>query len=300
MFSPQNALSQSIQQESPHEFFVWNVGQGLWTTFVTKDACIHFDMGGEYAPWEQVTGVCKKRLNQVHLTHWDLDHISFIARISRQFKSVCLESPPLGMANQKKQDLLAKLIPCRPDLKPTSDQIPVRHLLSDLEESLKFEHSSNELSQVFQIGSISPIIIPGDSTIRKEKLWSKKLSSYGAWLLVLGHHGSRTSTSNELLGKLNFTRMAIASSRHARYGHPHREVIERLKMKGIALLKTEDWGTLRFQVPVRPPLTRGAMPTKQSRIVTERGPVSDKVYTRDSSYERRARKSRGRHRRSTL
>jgi len=297
LFSPQRSFSQTTRQEAPHAFYVWNVGQGLWTTYVTADICFHFDMGGEYAPWEQITSVCQKRFNQVYLTHWDLDHIGFVARIARELTLVCLQSPPVGPANPKKQDLLAKMPMCRPENKPISSKVHVQNLMGELEDVLNYEHSSNELSQVFLIEGHAPIVVPGDSTVKKEKYWAKKLPPDGAWLLVLGHHGSRTSTSVELLERLSFTRMAIASSRHARYGHPHLDVINRLKIKGIALLKTEDWGTLRFEVPARLPKPRGRMKTRQSRIITERISTADKAYTRGSNSERRVHRSRGRHRR---
>ncbi len=281
--------------EPAHEFFVWNVGQGLWSTYVTGDTCIHFDMGGEQAPWKAIAAVCGAKFNQVHLTHWDLDHLSFISRVARELKFICLQTPPMGFANQKKQDLLAKLKMCQPKTVPSQSLPLYRPLLNDKESSSDQEHSSNDLSQVYLAGAHAPILIPGDSTTKRERQWLKNLPPQGAWLLVLGHHGSRTSTSPELLSRLKFTRMAIASSRQARYGHPHPEVRDRLKLKGIALLKTEDWGTLRFEVPLRLPETRDA----QSRIVTEKRTTDDKAYTQGSSYERRAHRSRDRRKRSS-
>jgi beta-lactamase superfamily II metal-dependent hydrolase len=43
--------------------------------------------------------------------------------------------------------------------------------------------------------------------------------------------------------------MAIASSRWARYHHPAPVVVARLKKHGIAVLKTEDWGSILIEAP---------------------------------------------------
>jgi beta-lactamase superfamily II metal-dependent hydrolase len=43
--------------------------------------------------------------------------------------------------------------------------------------------------------------------------------------------------------------MAVVSARFTKYGHPHREVIERLKAAHVPLLRTESWGNLHFLGP---------------------------------------------------
>jgi competence protein ComEC len=93
-------------------------------------------------------------------------------------------------------------------------------------------------------------LIPGDSTAPQEKIWSYHGNMQKTGFLLLGHHGSRTSTSEELLSQLPHLKVAIASARFARYGHPHLEVVRRLKKYHVALLKTEDWGNLWFEIPL--------------------------------------------------
>lgn len=263
-------------------FIVWNVGQGLWTTLVDDDRCEHFDTGGEHAPWRELVATCGDKRNIIRFSHWDLDHISFARRLVRQMKSVCLETPPAGEGNAHKKKLLSPLIFCR-----------VHDDTALAIEGRAHGTRTNDLSHVFIAASRSSrvmALIPGDSTRKEEKFWSARLPEEKLWLLVLGHHGSRTSTSDELLGHLPRVHMAIASSREAKYGHPHREVVERLKKAGIALLRTEDWGILRFEFPKNSPPARAR--GFVSRI------TDDRVCIRGSSCERPAHRSRGRRRRS--
>lgn len=65
-------------------------------------------------------------------------------------------------------------------------------------------------------------------------------------LLKVGHHGSKTSTGDELLGFATPVAAIISAGRENRYGHPHPEVIERLARFGVPTLGTYDHGTIVF------------------------------------------------------
>jgi len=263
------------------EFVVWNVGQGLWTTLIDGDRCLHFDTGGERAPWRALHAACGDKNNIVHFSHWDLDHISFAGRLARRLSSACLDTAPAGEGSAHKKKLVHALTRC-------AEQDSATRTVEGPTHGLR----SNDRSHVFIAGSFASralTLIPGDSTSHEEKFWARRLPGENLWLLVLGHHGSRTSTSRELLRSLPRVRMAIASSRQAKYGHPHREVAQRLKMAGIALLRTEDWGTLRFEFPKSSPPARAGRDV--SRV------TDDKVCTRGSGCGRPVRRSRAHRRR---
>ncbi len=91
-------------------------------------------------------------------------------------------------------------------------------------------------------------MIPGDSTKKAEYDWSKNKNIENTNLLILGHHGSQTSTSNLLLEKAKNLKNAVVSARFKKYGHPHQVVIDRLKMYKVNILTTEKFGNLIFQL----------------------------------------------------
>lgn len=270
----------------PAEFIVWNVGQGLWTTLVADDHCVHFDAGGERAPWKAISSSCRQSENVLNFSHWDFDHINFIPRLMRKFRSVCLRTAPGGEPTPRKMRLFNFLERC-----PTVESFETRLIQGEFQGQ-----GANARSHVF-LTSASPassrtakILIPGDSPSREEKKWVRMLLDQTVWLFILGHHGSRTSTSETLVRRLPFVHMAVASSRMAKYGHPHPNVVRRLKLHGIALLKTEDWGSLRFEIPKAPYARR----TRSAELNESR------VYIQDPGCERRVRKSRCRRKRSAL
>jgi competence protein ComEC len=61
-------------------------------------------------------------------------------------------------------------------------------------------------------------------------------------VLKAGHHGSKTSTSEALLGFASPAIAVISAGKGNRYGHPHQEVLERLKQFNVETLGTYEKG----------------------------------------------------------
>jgi competence protein ComEC len=90
----------------------------------------------------------------------------------------------------------------------------------------------------------SDILIPGDSPQAQENIWRHQPWISQTRILLLGHHGSQTSTSQELLRALPRLKLGISSARWARYHHPHSAVELRLRKANVPLIRTEDWGNI--------------------------------------------------------
>jgi competence protein ComEC len=63
-------------------------------------------------------------------------------------------------------------------------------------------------------------------------------------VLKVGHHGSKTATSDEWLDELAPREAVISVGRNNHYGHPAPEVLERLARHGVALFRTDRSGTI--------------------------------------------------------
>ena len=63
--------------------------------------------------------------------------------------------------------------------------------------------------------------------------------------LVAGHHGSKTSTSEELLDALTPEQVCISVGSN-RYGHPHAEVLWKLKERGCGVYRTDLQGDIHL------------------------------------------------------
>jgi competence protein ComEC len=242
-----------------HKFIVWNIGQGSWSTIVRPHFCVHFDLGGEHPPdQEKLLSVCGGKKQIVVLSHYDRDHINFLFwfydfmqhKLMQQNNFCAFGYPALQTADplHKKKSTIAfyqrliKNIPlCSENFHKNLKTIYSPTLLSLRASNSKI--TSNDLSRVFQWDNI---IIPGDSTAQQEKKWGIHTNAE-AQILILGHHGSRTSTSDELLNHLPHLKVAIVSARKSVYGHPHKEVLTKLKKYKVPLLRTEVWGNIVFE-----------------------------------------------------
>jgi len=64
--------------------------------------------------------------------------------------------------------------------------------------------------------------------------------------LKLGHHGSKTATSNELLDVIKPKIGFISAGVNNRYGHPNKETIERLQRHQVEYLNTAEYGMISW------------------------------------------------------
>ncbi|MGF2617158.1 DNA internalization-related competence protein ComEC/Rec2 [Rossellomorea aquimaris] len=66
-------------------------------------------------------------------------------------------------------------------------------------------------------------------------------------VLKVGHHGSKTSTSDAFLDKLKPDIALVSAGKDNRYGHPDPEVLNRLKSRGITIYNTADSGAVHYK-----------------------------------------------------
>lgn len=207
---------------------VWNVGQGQWVTAVDANQCQHFDTGGEFFPFKKASALCGDRLNKIFLSHWDWDHVGALSRWPKW--NSCVASAPLGKTSARKMKMLERFDSC---------------LKEDI--TMWTPALSKDTNAESRVVEYQGFLLPGDSPKTQEKIWQQLSWIAPTRVLVLGHHGSRTSTSKELIDRLPHLKMAVASARWARYKHPHAETVALLKLHHIALLRTEDWGNIWFE-----------------------------------------------------
>lgn len=87
------------------------------------------------------------------------------------------------------------------------------------------------------------MLVTGDveMSVERELVREKDLS--GTELLIVPHHGSKYSTSEELLAETR-PDTAVISVGYNRYGHPTDEVLERLRNYEIRILRTDEMGRI--------------------------------------------------------
>ncbi len=88
-------------------------------------------------------------------------------------------------------------------------------------------------------------LLTGDASLKIEN--SISTSDLKSTVLKLGHHGSVTSTNQELLEKISPQYAIVSAGINNQYGHPHDEVINLLNQENIKTYRTDTDGTITFK-----------------------------------------------------
>lgn len=90
-------------------------------------------------------------------------------------------------------------------------------------------------------------IFTGDAPMSVEE----KLAFETDWsgdVLKVGHHGSRTATCDAWINAVHPRWAVISCGKDNPYGHPHRDVVNRLEKAGISILRTDLNGDISFSI----------------------------------------------------
>ena len=118
---------------------------------------------------------------------------------------------------------------------------------ADIENLNKSSDSDASLSLLFV----------GDAGIAAEKrlieLYGKNSlgeisDSIACDILKVGHHGSRTSSGSDFLKRVSAMYGIISCGKDNRYGHPHAETLERLKMADTKYMTTKEHGAIILSI----------------------------------------------------
>lgn len=139
-------------------------------------------------------------------------------------------------------------------------------------------------------------IFTGDAESLSEGEILKKQLDISSDVLKVGHHGSRTSTTQNFLNKVNPKYAVISCGKGNKYGHPTQETLNKLKNKSIQTYRTDECGNViatsdgnNIAFNTKPGSYNGykatkATPTPQPKptptpsSVTESQPNSETVY----------------------
>lgn len=220
---------------------VWDVGQGLSVLMQTSTQNILYDTGkasAEIALLPNLRAVNVRSLNTLILSHHDDDHDGGFSELARTMK--------INQIYAGQPEFYDNALPCQRGISWTKDNVKFEFLM--LSETAKDNVSDNDLSCVLRVSIHNQaILLTGDISKTVE---SKLIQQYGNQLhsniLVLAHHGSKSSNSNAFL-RIVAPQTAVASSGFANaFRHPHPDVQKALAKFNIQLLRTDLQGGIVF------------------------------------------------------
>ncbi|HJU09059.1 MAG TPA: DNA internalization-related competence protein ComEC/Rec2, partial [Rhodanobacteraceae bacterium] len=243
-------------QQGAFEAMVIDVGQGLSVLVRTQNHALLFDAGARYpsgfdlgeaavVPALHAVGVDK--LDTLIVSHGDNDHAGGARAVSSAFPNAFALGGEPGRGD-------VPLEQCIAGQHWQWDSVTFRIL------SPQRAGSGNDAGCVLLVtGEGGRLLLPADTTSNTEPAIANAVPAGAPLVLIVPHHGSKTSSSEDYLRALH-PQLAVASAGYRnRFGHPAPVVVARYRALGIPLLATFDTGAVRIAFPA------GAAP----RLVSE-------------------------------
>ncbi|WP_334071842.1 MULTISPECIES: ComEC/Rec2 family competence protein [Paenibacillus] len=188
-----------------------------------------------------------ERIDIVVGTHPDADHIGGLDAVIGHHKVGAVYMPKI-QANTKTFESLLESIRERGLKVKTAkaglrldwdDQVDVR-LIGPVEQS----DDSNNMSAVMKVtfGETS-FLLTGDAERESEKAMLASGADVQADVLLVGHHGSTSSTSLSFLRKVS-PKYAVIQVGENSYGHPKKEILDRLRKQNVQVYRNDRQGTI--------------------------------------------------------
>lgn len=90
-------------------------------------------------------------------------------------------------------------------------------------------------------------LIPGDAEKSALARIRERGASLDAEVLILPHHGSRSSLDSDFLRQVHAAWAVAACGPNNRFGFPHPRVVDACRELGARVMTTADWGAIRFR-----------------------------------------------------
>ncbi len=229
-----------------------DVGQGQAVLLQSEGKTFLVDCGNDYGE-DAADKVAETLLSQgvtcldgIIVSHFDADHVSglpyLLTRINTKLLLLPFVQDEAGMGK-----MLEGM--CPKSTQWVSDDLAITFDNTNLTvfAPLSYE-SGNESSMcvLFRTENCA-ILITGDRNEKTEKLLLQRHDIGKLDVLVVGHHGAKTSTSETLLAATMPEYAIICVGRDNPYGHPTDAVLRRLEKYNCKIFRTDYHGTILFR-----------------------------------------------------
>ena len=226
---------------------VLDVGQGQCILLQSEGKTYLVDCGGsddeEAADLAAETLLSQGifHLDGVILTHYDRDHSGGLQYLLTRMRADTVFAPAAVDENDVLDQLPDSVTLVTEDLLLTYGNTRLTIYGPVLPDS----GNESSLAVLFQSENCD-ILITGDRGEFGERMLLKRADLPELEILVAGHHGSKYSTTAELL-EVTKPKIAAISVGDNFYGHPAQEVLDRLEEIGCAVYRTDLYGNLVFR-----------------------------------------------------
>ena len=186
------------------------------------------------------------RLDGIILTHFDSDHAGGIVYLLSRITAEQLYLPNCQDADSTSQALYeykdGQVFTVQDDTSICFGDAKI----SMIPSKSAISNNDSGMCILFQTQTCD-ILITGDISAKGERELIEHTTLPELEVLIVGHHGSKTSTCRELLIKTSPQIAIISVGADNSYGHPAQEVLDRLSKYGCIIYRTDLDGTIIYK-----------------------------------------------------
>jgi competence protein ComEC len=243
----------SIMQTAGLELTVLDVGQGQCLLLRSQGQTIMVDCGGtnDETVGDQAAAVLdsvgEDRVDVLILTHYDSDHTGGVVELMDRVTVVQLLMPDLNQDPETRAAL---------EEAAQARNIPVTYVTEKTTVSLgngqvtifppDGVNGTNAGISLLAQGEKTNILITGDLDGESEQRLLDRWNLPVVDILIAGHHGSKSSTTQELLDQIQ-PKIVVISVGKNNYGHPAQETLDRIAAVGAVVYRTDQCGTVKIK-----------------------------------------------------
>ena len=231
-----------------------DVGQGAAQVIITPNNKVMVIDGGNNSEEKTMVNYLNslgiKKVDILIGTHPDADHVGGLDAVVDHFDIGQVIMPRVQRDTQTFQSLLnsiaakrLKITTAKSGLTVSLDSQVNVQMISPIGES----SDANEMSAVVKViyGNHS-FLLTGDAGVETEKTWIQNGVNLQSTVLLVGHHGSDSSTSEAFITKVKPTYAVIQVGKNS-YGHPTSTILNRLTNNNVNIYRTDTDGTIVFK-----------------------------------------------------
>ena len=254
------ALSLTAQRYCSAEAVIaaLDVGQGECVCMASGDRTLVFDCGGTgtlenagETAWAWLENAGRKRIDALVLSHLHEDHANGVTMLLELMPVRAIILSPEADADEgllpqiadAAQRHGAEIIELNGDMEQTYSEVSL-HMIAPPDDA---EENERCVISLVSVGDFD-MVLTGDSPQKAEQRLIEDYTLPDAELLIVGHHGSRTSSDPGFLSAIQAEDAIISVGKNNSFGHPAREVLARLQVCGYTVYRTDLNGTVEVWV----------------------------------------------------
>ncbi len=242
----ENKESGSLQEMQVHYI---DVGQADATLLTFDSYTILLD-AGDWDSQDVIDYLHSQSISHIDIaigTHPDADHIGQLDKVINQFEVGEVWMSGNTSSSDTYQRVMKAIDANQTDYEEPrmGDMFDIGDLQVEVLYPASISGETNQESLAFKMsyGDID-FLFTGDAESEQEQDMIGSGVDLDAEILQLGHHGSNTSTSKAFLEAVSPETAIYSAGADNQYGHPHQEVLERIRSFDADLYGTDAHGTI--------------------------------------------------------